>query len=58
MQVKKNKKKNKSEVKQIHHVFTDDGKEPDDGKQTITARLIRTHKPLKRMEDSTPKLKQ
>nr|XP_033492130.1 metadherin a isoform X2 [Epinephelus lanceolatus] len=31
LQVKKNKKKTKTDVKPVQHVFTNDGKEPDDG---------------------------
>lgn len=31
LQVKKNKKKNKTDVKPVQHVSTNDGKEPDDG---------------------------
>lgn len=32
VQVKKSKKKTKTDVKPVQHVFTNDGKEPDDGK--------------------------
>lgn len=36
VQVKKNKNKAKADVKPVQHVFTNDGKEPDDGKTQLT----------------------
>ena len=35
VQVKKNKKKTKTDVKPVQHVSTRDGKEPDDGKTVV-----------------------
>lgn len=35
VQVKKNKKKPKTDVKPVQHVSTNDGKEPDDGKAQL-----------------------
>lgn len=39
-QVKKSKKKSKTDVKPVQHVVTDDWKEPDDGTSQATVREI------------------